>query len=188
MPDQFGSDLSFDRNTILDIPNQSAFAPQLLKANRLTCDGWLALSADKKRGLAAAFIAAVFPVLLGGTPEQLSTLPFTGGRRNPVPTAPSPRSVRVDLSGRAPLGTATYVVPDAQVNMLIAQTDSYCVRVRAGLTVRPAGQAASPPMSAASSYFNGPTLLAAAIAFAGGYAACHYLAPPEPARRLPRGR
>lgn len=187
MPDQFGSDLSFDRNTILDIPNQFALAPQLLKANRLTCDGWLALSPDKKRGLAAAFIAAVFPVL-GGTSEQLSFLPFTGGRRNPVHTAPSPRSVRVDLSGRAPLGTATYVVPDAQVNALIAQTDSYCVRVRAGLTVRPAGQAASPSMSAASSYFNGPTLLAAALAFGAGYAACHYLAPPEPARRLPRGR
>jgi len=50
------------------------------------------------------------------------------------------------------------------------------LRKTVGLSPRPAGQAASPYTSSAS-YTNGPTLLAAALAFAAGYATSRYLAP-----------
>lgn len=75
----------------------------------------------------------------------------------------------------------------SQVRSLIAATDGYCeLAVTRRFPLRPAGQAAS--LTDAASYFNGPTLLMAGLAFAAGYAACHYLAPPEPARPLPRRR
>ncbi len=81
------------------------------------------------------------------------------------------------------------VIRASQITALVTATDGYCDLVRSGgIAIRPAGQAASPSMSSASSYFNGPTLLASALAFGLGYAACHYLAPPEPARPLPRRR
>jgi len=96
--------------------------------------------------------------------------------------------VPVQLS---PIGIVTIDSWSRGVQNAIAAINGHCaVRNANNHIVAAAGQAAGPSMSAADSYFNGPTLLAAAVAFGLGYAACHYLAPlpSSPMSKRPRRR
>lgn len=86
-----------------------------------------------------------------------------------------------NLGGPSTMAPAGAVLParfatwDRAAGLAVALLDAHCatIGVVTSPTVRAAGLASA--YTTASSYTNGPTLLAAALAFAGGYAASRFL-------------
>lgn len=147
-----------------------------LRGMGLTCASWLALSRAEKVARIQGFNIGISG--LAPAPNDIlrdSATAFGLYQRYNV--------AHRGRGGSAPYATTVRYSDDA-VNRAIAIIDAACspsVTGGAGL-VLPAGVGALPnapertPFLESASYTNGPTLLAVALAFAGGYAVRRYLA------------
>ncbi len=127
----------------------------LLGAMGLSCAGWLGLSVtEKERRLYSVNVQSFLrsrldiPALHGLPGHRRGSIFGTEGQADPSP---------------------------GSIEGVIWTLDQHCFKMQnfaLARGLRPAGQAA---YTSSASYTNGPTLLLAALAFAGGYATSHFL-------------
>lgn len=164
-----------------DLPMLATQNPgAVLGAMGYNCVGWRNLDDNSRRWhlqqiLPPEFVATIDPVLPAFTVPR-APLQQLGRSIGPT-TNPRMRQVANSMAAQANPWVRA-------IDQTVGILNKHCALVTAGPAnivpfVRPAGQAS--PYTRASSYTNGPTLVAAGAAFAAGYAIHHFLIKPSKA-------